>query len=404
MLLVIAWRNIWRNRRRSVIIMVSVVVGVMAVMLNDGLTLGMIHQMLENRIGSHVSHIQIHAKGFNDNPVVQNVIPDRQQVEDALNSTEEIRNWSRRSVTFGLLSSARNSSGARIIGVEPGHETKITSIHASIVEGSYLSGTSGEIVLGRRMADKLKVGLGDRVVGMASAVSGDVGSELFRVAGIYETSSSEFDKSHVFTTLTDTQNMLELDDNVLEYAVIVDNLDDIERITMELRRILGSDYEVLGYADLLPLLVAQVELYGQMMYIVYLIIGLAMIFGIVNTMLMSVFERIREFGVLMAIGMKNTYVFRMVMIEALLLAMIGTGVGLLLGIALLLPLGSIGIDLGMFADSLTSFGAGAIIYPRLAVDSIVSVLIIIPLTALLGALYPAVKATRLQPVTAIRHV
>lgn len=404
MLFTIAWRNIWRNRRRSLIIMVSVIVGVSAVMVNDGLMVGMVHQMLDNQIGSHVSHIQIHAKGFNDNPVVQNVVPDRLRVERALESTAAVRDWSRRNVSFGLLSSARNSAGGRIIGVEKENETAITSIHASIIEGRYLSGEPREMLLGRRMAEKLKVGLGDRVVGMASAMSGDVGSELFRVVGIYETLSSDFDKGYVFTSLQDTRNMLELGDNVLEYAVIVEDLDDIEHVTQKLRATLGAEYEVLSYTDLLPLLVAQVELYGQMMYIIYIIIGLAMIFGIVNTMLMSVFERIQEFGVLMAIGMKNSYVFRMVMIEALLLALIGTGAGLLLGIAMLLPLGTIGIDLSIFAESLTSFGSGAIIYPRLTVNSIVSVLLIIPVTALLGALYPAVKATRLQPVTAIRYV
>ncbi|MBR9977099.1 MAG: ABC transporter permease [Bacteroidetes bacterium] len=404
MLFTIAWRNIWRNRRRSLIIMVSVIVGVSAVMVNDGLMVGMIHQMLDNQIGSHVSHIQIHAKGFNANPVVQNVIPERQRVERALEGTAGIRDWSRRNVSFGLLSSARNSAGGRIVGVEADNETAITSIHASIIDGKYLSGKPREMLLGRRMAEKLKVGPGDKVVGMASAMSGDVGSELFRVVGIYETLSSEFDKGYVFTSLEDTRNMLELGDNVLEYAVIVENLDDIEHVTQKLRETLGAEYEVLSYADLLPLLVAQVELYGQMMYIIYVIIGLAMIFGIVNTMLMSVFERIQEFGVLMAIGMKNSYVFRMVMIEALLLALIGTGAGILLGIAMLLPLGTIGIDLSIFAESLTSFGAGAIIYPRLTINSIVSVVLIIPVTALLGALYPALKATRLQPVTAIRYV
>jgi len=137
---------------------------------------------------------------------------------------------------------------------------------------------------------------------------------------------------------------------------------------------------------------------------VYLIIALAMIFGIVNTMLMSVFERIREFGVLMAIGMKNSLVFWMVMLEAVVLGAIGTVVGLAGGIVLILVFGSVGIDFSIFAESLTSFGVGAIIYPRLTINTVVSVSIIIPLTMIVGALYPALRATRLQPVSAIRYV
>ena len=404
MLFTIAWRNIWRNRRRSMIVLISVIVGVAAMMFTDGLSVGMIHQMLDNRIGSHTSHIQIHAKGFNDNRVIGKNIEKTRTVEHALEQTPGVRHWSRRVVTYGLLSSALSSSGGLIIGVEPDREAKITSIRESIVEGEYLSGAPHEVVIGRKLAEKLQVGIGGKVVGMASALSGDVGSDLFRVVGIYETVSSEFDKTHMFTTLDNAQRMLELENRVLEYAVLVGDINRVEEVAAELRRNLSADYEVLSYIDLLPLLVAQMEMYDEMMWIIYIIIGLAMIFGIVNTMLMSVFERIQEFGVLMAIGMKNTLVFRMVMIEAFILGIIGTAVGLGLGALLILATGSVGIDLSMFAESLTAFGAGAIIHPQLTMTTVVNVIIIIPLTALVGALYPAVKATRLQPVTAIRYV
>ncbi len=404
MLLTIAWRNIWRNRRRSLIIIVSIVVGVAATMLSDGLSIGMVQQMLDNQIGSHVSHIQIHAKGFNDNRVIQTCIVDMHRVEAALVSTGGVKAWSRRVITFGLLSSALSSSGGLIVGVEPDREPAVTSIMASVAEGKYLSGKPHEVVIGRRMAEKLGVGLGDKVVGMASALSGDVGSDLFRVVGIYQTVSSEFDKMHMFTTLAGSQEMLELEGRVLEYAITVDNIEKVDEVKRVLSDKLGGEYEVLSYRDLLPMLVYMVDMYSQMMIVLYVVIGLAMIFGIVNTMLMSVFERIQEFGVLMAIGMKNSFVFRMVMTEAMILAVIGTMAGLLAGALSVLTLGSTGIDLGMFNEGLNSFGVGAIIYPQLTIDSVISVIVIIPLTAMFGALYPAIKATRLQPVSAIRYV
>ena len=404
MLGILAWRNVWRNRRRSLIIVVSIVVGVASAMVSDGLSIGMIRQMLENQIGSHVSHIQIHATGFHANPVIQTSIADVSRVENALRGTAGVRTWSRRVNTFGLLSSAHSSSGGLIIGVEHDREATVTSIRSSLMEGRYLDGSPHEAVIGRRMAEKLGVGLGDKIVAMASTPNGDVGSDLFRVVGIYQTVSSEFDKVHMFAELAGTQTMLDLDVRVLEYAVTVENLDQVEQVKQRLQQTLGAEFEVLSYRDLLPMLVYMVDMYGQMMLVLYVVIGLAMIFGIINAMLMSVFERIQEFGVLMAVGMKNSMVFRMVMSEALLLSAIGTAAGLCVGILAVLTLGAVGIDLGMFTEGLHSFGVGAVIYPRLTGSSILSVIVVIPLTAMLGALYPALKATRLQPVTAIRYV
>jgi ABC-type lipoprotein release transport system permease subunit len=404
MLLTIAWRNLWRNRRRSVIVLTSIIVGITAVMFNDGLSIGMIRQMLENSIGSHVSHIQVHAKGFNDNRVIQNAVPNPAEVEHALRNTAGVQQWSPRVLSFGLLSSALNSSGGVIVGVDPEREQEVTTIRRSIVEGNYLTGAPHEVVIGRRLADKLKVGLGDKVVGMASALSGDVGSDLFRVAGIYETVSSEFDKAYMFTNIENARGMLELEDRVLEYVVIVGDIENVENVAAELRQKLGDDYEVLTYIDLLPILVSQVDMYKKMMYVVYLIIALAMIFGIVNTMLMSVFERIQEFGVLMAIGMRVRRIFVMVLFEAGFLGLVGTAAGLALGTGLLLVFSRIGIDFSIFSEGLTSFGVGAVIYPRLTVDTILNVLVIIPLTTVLGAVYPAARAMRLQPVAAIRYV
>ena len=138
MLFTIAWRNVWRNRRRSQIVMISIIVGVVAVMFNDGLSVGMVRQMLDNQIGSHVSHIQIHAKGFNDNRVIQNYVHKPELVERTLEGTPGVKDWSKRVITFGLLSSAMNSSGGLIVGVDERREPEVTSIKASLTKGSFV--------------------------------------------------------------------------------------------------------------------------------------------------------------------------------------------------------------------------------------------------------------------------
>lgn len=404
MLWKIAWRNIWRNKRRSLIVLISVIVGLVAIILYDSLSVGMIVQMLENQIGSHVTHLQIHKKGFNDNKVIRNYIPDPQKVEDALSRHPLVKAFSKRVLTFGILSSATNSSGVYLVGIVPEQEEKVTKIKSSLVKGRYLSGKPHEIVIGEKLAEKLKVDIGDKVVAMASALTGNIGSDVFRVVGLYRTFSSEFDKVYVYITLANAQEMLQYGDRISEFAIISTNPDKNRTIKQDLSNTLGTDYEVLTYQELLPLLVLQIDVYKESIFIFYAIIAIAMIFGIINTMLMSVFERIQEFGVLMAIGMKNSRVFVMVLIEAFILGSFGTIIGFIVGYLLYLPLSHSGVDLAMFSAGLEAFGAGTVIYPVLTFESILSALLVIPFISVIGAIYPAVKAVRLEPVEAIRYV
>ncbi len=403
-MITIAWRNLWRNKRRSLIVLSSVAVGVVAILLNDGLSIGMIRQMFENQIGSNVSYMQIHRRGFHKNPLIQNAITHPDSVATILRQTPQVLRFSRRVVSFGLLSSARNSSGVMISGIEPDAESRVTSIAGSLVEGHYLTGSPHEIVIGAKLAEKLGVSLGDKVVAMASTTSGSVGAEMFRIVGLYRTVSSEFDKAFIYISLPAAQHMLAMGSAVSEFATITTNRDSIESVKAAVAARLGSSYEVLSYADLLPLMISQMQIYEQSMYIVYVIIGLAMIFGIINTMLMSVFERIHEFGVLMAIGMKNRRLVGMILTEALLLGLCGAVLGLIIGLGIVIPLSHSGLDLSMFSESLTSFGTGSIIYPIVRSDAILQALFLIPMIAVLGALYPAFKAVRYEPVEAIRYV
>lgn len=404
MLLKLAWRNVWRNKRRSIIILISVAVGVVATVLMDTLSRGMVYQMLENQVGSHVSHIEIHRAGFNDNPVIQSTVPDASAVEKALQNTPEIAHWSKRVLTYGLVSSATSSSGVQIVGIDPESEQKVTTIHRSLVEGRYLSGSPNEAVIGKSLAEKLGVGLGDRLVAMASAVDGHVGSDLFRVVGLFETVSSEFDKSNIYVSRANAQQMLGLGNKVSEFAMVLSNLDDIDQVKASLQKQLGTEYEVLTYPEILPTLVMMIEVTEQSMIVFYALIGIALIFGIINTMLMAIFERIHELGVLKAIGLLDRKLVAMVLWEAFFLGTIGTAVGFALSYLIYLPMSHTGIDLTIFSDSLRSFGVGTTIYPVLTWGVIADALLVIPIIAVLGALYPAMRAARLGPVEAIRYV
>ena len=405
MLLKLAWRNIWRNKRRSLIVLLSVVVGVVAIIISDGLSNGMMRQMLFNQISSSISHIQIHKKGFRDNKLVKNYLPDYKHVESVLKTEPLVKSFSERVITSGLLSSANNSSGVMIYGVHPNEEAKVSKIKSSIIEGKYFGDGSRSIVIGKKLAEKLGVEVGDKVVAMSTSLSGEMGSELFRVSGIFRTFSSDFDKTTIYIPIQTAQKMLGLGNKIDEFAIILDNYKEAPQVKKQLLSKLNNDkYEVFTYGDLLPMLILQMDIYNETMFILNLIIGLALVFGIINTMLMAVYERIREFGVLMSIGMKNKKIITMILSEAFILGVIGSILGLLIGLLIQIPLSKSGIDLSFFAEGLESFGAGAIIYPVLSIQNLINTIIFMPFVAVIGAIYPAYKAIKLEPVYAIRYV
>lgn len=404
MLLKLAWRNIWRNKRRSLIVLTSVIVGLVAIIISDGLSNGMIGQMLFNQIDLNISHIQIHKKGFNNNKVVKNYIPDYKKVEHILKNDPSVKAFSKRVFVTGILSSANNSSGVMIYGIDPSEEAKVSIVKNSIIEGSYLTNNKRDIIIGKKLAEKLEVEVGDKVVAMANTIKGDIGSEVFRIVGIFRTASSEFDKMAIYIPAATEQNMLNVGNKYYEYAVVTKNYNNVDKVQKDLEAKLGNNYEVLSYKDLLPMLIYQIELYKETMWILNVIIGLALIFGIINSMLMSVFERIREFGVLMSIGMKNSRIYSMIVTEAFIIGIVGTIAGLIIGLLLEIPLAHSGIDLSFFSSGLEAFGIGTVIYPVLSIGNIIMSSLFMPFVAILGALYPAYKAIKLEPIYAIYYV
>ncbi len=398
----IAWRNILRNKRRSLILIISITIGVMAMILTDGLSVGMMRQMLTNQIGADAGYIQIHKKGYQDNPKLKDSIADPDEVETALENESPSCYVSERLRTSGLVSSANNSSGISIVGVNPPSESKVTTIYKCIAKGTYLSGKPDEIIISTTIAEKLKVGLGDKVVIMASRLDGSVGSEACRVIGIFETFDSGFDASHVYIPLQNAQQMLGAQNRISEFVLNPIDTKQTDLIADQLKAELPGGYEVLTYQQMLPLLVMQIQLYYETIYIFYAIIAIALIFGIVNTMLMAVMERTHEFGVDMAIGMSNKRIFTMILVEAACLGLVGTAIGLVASFAVYLPLSYSGWNLAMFSESLKSLGVGTTIHPIMRVSSLLNTIVIIPMTTIIGAVYPAMRAVKFHPVEAIR--
>ncbi len=400
----LAWRNIWRNRRRSLIILASVIIGLAATVFSDNVMRGFVHQTFENQLGTSTGHIQVHTPGFRSNQVLDNYIDGPERIRSVLGDETALKAFSERVLANGIVSTARNSTGARIVGIYPEQEMRVSTISTMVTDGTYLTGEPREVLLSQRLAQTLDVRLGERIVTMAANSEGSVGSDVFRVVGLYQSPNAAFDKVNLFVPAQDLQRMLGVGDRIAEVAMVLHDSKQADAVAASLQRSLGSAYEVLPFRELLPAMVVYLEITEQSMAVFYAIIGLAMIFGIANTMLMSVFERITEFGVLKSIGLKDSSLFVMVLTEAALLGLLGIIGGAVLGMLVTAPFFSSGINFGWFSEGLRSWGIGAIIYPVVEPVGILEGLLVIEIVAIAAAILPAIRAMRLLPIDAMRHV
>jgi ABC-type lipoprotein release transport system permease subunit len=406
MLSKLAWRNIWRNYRRSLIITAAISVGFAGAVISQGFTRGMGRQMIDNAIGSHMGDIQIHRQGYRINPVITLNLDDIGPLLDLARNTSGVRAAAPRVLNTGLASSPEASAGVLIVGIDPRLEPQITFISQRVIEGRYLQpGDSLVAVIGRGLAEKLQLNLDEKLVLMGQSLGPELGSGAFRVIGIFRTVSSEFDRSMVYVPIGAAQAMFSLGDRISEVVVRVESQDRLAEVLSSLRSRLDlGEYEVLSWREVAPILVKEFEVFIQFMYLFYLIIFIAVAFGVANTMLMAVFERVHELGVLMAIGARPAVVFKMVLWESALVGLVGVAVGNVLTFPMIALFRAYGLDLSMFADTLSGMGLGTVVYPYLTAMDVLSAAISVVIITILAAIYPALKAARLQPVEAIRFV
>ena len=400
------WRNVWRNKRRSWIIIFAVIVGLAGMLFSLAFTEGMMRQTLVNALGTHVAHLEIHKEGFEDKKVINLSIENPQEVIRAVADEPGVIAYSPRVVSSGLISSSESSSGISIIGVDPQKEPGVTIIKESVIQGGYLDEEGAyQVLVGQGLAQKLKVGLGDKIVLMAQDLTGDIGSGAYRVKGIFKTASPDFDKYMVYLNLKDSQRLLSLGDRISEIAVLIDTPREPAAVQKSLLSKLDSEkYEVLSWKEIMPIMVSQIEFFDEMMYVFFVVVCIAMGFGIVNTLLMAIMERIREFGVMMSLGVRPRKIFGLVVGESVLLCFCGLVLGNLFTYLLVLYASRKGFDLSIFSKSLEAFGIGHLIYPRLTLSMVLIGAVTVLGMGVFASLYPGYKAARLRPVEALRHI
>lgn len=406
MYLNLAWRNIWRNPRRTAIILAAVIIGIWSMILLGALMRGIATGMVKNGIATLTGHIQIHHKGYREDPAIENSIRDPRMVEDALKKVlPPGSNWTSRVRLNAVASNARHSSGVTLVGIDPPTEAKLSFIGKAVVNGHYLlPDEHNGILIGQAQLNKFDTKIGRKLVLMSQDTQGEIASRAFRIVGIFQSEMEATEKQFMFVTRTASQKMLKLGDMVSEYAMELPSQAQIPRIRDDLEAALPPDkLEVHTWRELLPFQTATLKLLDSFMVIWYLVIFVAMGFGIVNTTLMTVFERMREFGLLKALGMKPGWILREVLTESFLVLTIGTLIGNALALLTIYAISNSGIDLSAMAAGAEYAGMTRVIYPVVHVKDFALANLVVMLLGLMVSVYPAVKAARFTPVEALAH-
>lgn len=400
-----AWRNIWRNIRRTTVILIAVVIGVWSMIFLGALMRGIADGMIKNGVATLTGHIQIHQKGYRNDPAIENRIADPQTMTSVLKRVlPQNALWTSRVRVNGIAANARHSSGVTLVGIDPTTEARISFIGKPLSQGRYLSLDDHHgVLIGEALMRKFETRIGRKLVLMSQDTDQDIASRAFRIVGIFKAEMEATEKEYVFVTRTAAQKMLNLQNGISEVAILLATKDE-NKVADVLRAAFSSNqYEIHTWRELLPFLKAYLRLLDGFIAIWYVVVFIAMGFGIVNTTLMAVFERIREFGLLKALGMKPGLIIKGVLTESLLLLVMGMAIGNFLAIICVYALAGHGIDLSALAAGAEYAGMSRIIYPVLSIRDLCLANIVVIVLGLLVSVYPASKAARFTPVEALAH-
>jgi len=406
MFLQLSWRNIWRNPRRTGVILAAVIVGVWSMIFLGALMRGVAEQMVRNGIATLTGHVQIHRKGYRNDPVVENSMTEPDKLKAVLSKVlPEDARWTARVRVHAIAGNARHSGGVTLVGIDPRQETEISFISRAVKQGRFLHPLAKNgIIVGQALTEKFETRLGRKLVLMSQDTDRDIASRAFGIVGIFRAETEAVEKQFVFVTLPAAQKMLRLGKGISEVSIILSDRRDVKGVTARLQSVLPADiYEVQTWWELLPLVIAILKMHDWFIFLWVIVVFIAMSFGVVNTTLMAVFERIREFGLLKALGMKPMGIIAGVLVESVLLLTLGLIVGNVIGLLTVTALAHTGIDLSALAEGMEFVGMSRVIYPIIQGKDVLLANLIVFLLGLLVSVYPAIIAARFNPVEAMAH-
>lgn len=408
----LGWRNLWRNPRRSALTIGAVAVAFAVLIVLVGLVEGMARQMVANGTRLLLAHLQVHDAAYLPGRSLHDTLggaggTDLPALLAAVERAPGVRVAAPRVLGFGLLSTGPRSAGAQLVGLDPGREARVTALLGALVEGRGLAGASPRsVLLGKTLAEELDARVGTEVAVVTQAADGTIGNELWTVAGILQTGLGALDRSLALVAIGDLQALMSLGPSrIHEIAARLDDPEGAEAAVAALERsgTLPPDARARSWRRLAPELVDYLALLRGSNWLTILIIGLFAAFGVLNTMLMAVFERTRELGLLASLGVRPWQVLGIVVAESACLAAVGLAAGLALGALGMTYLVRHGWDVTRWTEGVTV--AGVLFDPvmRAAWDwpGTARIAATLAVISVLAGLLPALRAARMKPVEAL---
>jgi ABC-type lipoprotein release transport system permease subunit len=396
----LAWRNLWRNPRRTALTFVAIGVGVWSMIVLAAIMEAWGASAFDAAMKMLTGHGQIHAAGYLDDPTVDHRFPPPEGELKRVLESAPARAWAMRVRVPAIVQTARETAPVTLVGIDPQSERGLSFIPEAVHEGEYLEGNSGsDVLLGRKLAQRLRTGIGKRVVILSQAASGEIAERGFRVVGLFETEQERDEKGFVFVPRTTAQTMLGIGDDVSEISFLLDDVTQLPAF-LERARDAAPGLDAVSWSTLEPFTQAILDISNGTVELWTVIMFVLVAFGLVNTLLMAVFERMREFGLVQALGLQPHLLLVQVLIESAFLIGLGVAAGVVGGIATLVAFRN-GLDLSAVAQGGALFGIGRRLYPHVNGQLTVLIALFVWLMGIVTSLYPAWRAAREVPVETI---
>ena len=397
-----AFRNIFRQKRRTIFTALTMIVGFALAAFSIGWADGTYNNIIDMFTRGWLGHIQIHYKDYLDKPSIYKTITNYKKIGRKIMKVKGVKSWTARVFSAGLASLKDKTSGVQIIGIDPEKEDRTTSFHKKIVKGTYFKGdTKNQVLIGKGLSVILHVNIGDKIVLVSQGADGFIANDFFTVAGIVSTDDEMFDRTSFYMRLSDAQEFLALGDNVHEIAITVEKLKKVEKITEKMQASLNNKgLSVSPWQEFAKEFYKAMKADKGGMWISLFVIILVVAVGVLNTVLMAVLERLREYGVLKALGTRPKDIILLVLYETNIIAFFSVIIGTLIGLLINYYFSIHGIHLsqsftygGMsFSEMMTEINIRSFTIPTITIF----------LTASVVALFPAYKASKTDPAKTLR--
>jgi ABC-type lipoprotein release transport system permease subunit len=405
-----AWRNIWRNPRRTILTVCAIAFASVLLVFMLSFQFGSYETMINTSVKISTGHLQIQAEKYQEKKNIRYVIPDPQTIADMVAKIPEVEAYTFRGQAFSLISSEDRTYGVVVTGINPQREAKVSRLKKLVRDGNFLSANDvNQAVVGRLLAKNLRVTIGDELTVLGQGRDGSIAATVVQVKGIFSSGIDEFDRSAIQIPLSTFQDVFSMDDAVHEIVVIAKSLSDVSKIKSKIQaNLVGinsrKSLKTLDWQDLMPGLRQAIEMDLVSGLIFYGLLIIVVAFSILNTFLMAIFERTKEFGVMMAIGTTPRRLTKVLLVESMAMTLIGIIAGILLGIVVTYYFQVHGIDFSGGSELLSQFGITGRMYPKLSLLSVSIGPSMVLFFTFFAALYPALKIRRLRPVEAMTAV